>query len=154
MKKYLCLCLYIGASYLLFGVVETKAQIASTALSITLRPFLSLSVNPVYNREIDPSKTEMLAQGSYSYHQSFEHVAVVSNEAFEIRVDHINLPNNHSISLDVQLIRNWDNIGVDTLFCKKVGLKVLEAKSAVKLVNEKSNDIATIAIFKYTLTAL
>lgn len=154
MKKSVYMCLYIGISYLFFDAFEAKGQVANTALSITLHPFLSISVNPVSLREIDARNIGIPVQMAYSYHQSLYRVVVGSNEAFEIRADHIHPPNNQTISLDVQLVRNWDKMMADTLYHKKFGLKVLEAKSAVRLANEKPPDIVTIEVFKYTLTAL
>lgn len=152
MKKSVCMCLYIGISYLLFGFVKTQAQIANTALSITLKPFLSVSVNPVSFMEVDESKTEMRAQIAYAYHQSFTHVEVGSNEAFEIQVDHIDLLNKETITLPLQFASNWAKIRVDTRQDKKVGFKILEA--TIDSGTQKPSYNATIEIYRYTITAL
>ncbi|MEN5233577.1 hypothetical protein [Sphingobacterium faecium] len=147
------MCLYIGISYLLFGVVETKAQIANTALSITLHPFLSVSVNPVSSMEFDDNKVEKRAHMTYSYHQSFTHVEIGSNEAFEVQVKHIDFLDRPSAIIPLQPLSNLDIIRVDTFQNMRVNVLGLEMQTALEIANKECYS-ATTGILRYTITAL
>lgn len=154
MKKSVRMCLYIGISYLLFGFVKAQAQIANTALSITLHPFLTVNLNPVSLIEVDLSKTKTPSQVEYAHHRSIGHIEVGSNGAFEVQVDHRDLLNKASETLPSQFVSNWVLVGVDTRQNKKVGLQILEDKCTIKSGTHKPSYKETIGIYRYSITAL
>lgn len=153
MKKSVYMCLYIGISYLLFGVIETKAQIANTALSITLHPFLSVSVNPVSSMELDDNRVEKCAHMTYSYQQSLKHVEVGSNEAFEVQVKHIDLLDRPSAIFPLRLVNNCEEIRIDTFQNMRVDVLGLEMQTALEIANKKCYSTTTGSL-RYTITAL
>ncbi|UZJ65591.1 hypothetical protein OKW96_05235 [Sphingobacterium sp. KU25419] len=147
------MCLYIGISYLLFGVIESKAQVANTALSITLHPFLSVSVNPVSSMEFDDNSVEKRVHMAYSYQQSLKHIEVGSNEAFEVQVKHIDLLDRPSAIFPLMFVNNGEEIRGDTFQNKRVDVLGPKMQTVFEIANKKCYSAQT-EILKYTITAL
>lgn len=145
------MCLYIGISYLLFDAVAVKAQVASTALSITLHPFLSVSVNPVFT--VEHHDNIAYTHLAYSAHNLFTPIVVRSNEAFEVRVRHGDLLGKPSPGFIRQLVSTSGQIGMDTVQNIQADSSKMENETALETKTHHLYSLPT-GILTYSITAL
>lgn len=155
MKKSVCICLYFGISYLMLGAFETKAQVVSTTLSITLHPYLSVSVNPVFPMGINARKI-----GGDIHHVDFntetlEQIRVRSNEAFEIQVKHLDPFYNAAVMLFPQVLSNSDKIGIAKQHSKSFDEEAVGMPNGgAEIKDHKISLSAATRITQYSITAL
>lgn len=151
MKKSVYMCLYIGISYLFFDALEAKGQVASTALSITLHPFLSISVNPVLPMEHDDNTA--YTHLAYSAHNLITPIVVSSNAAFEVRVKHGDLVGIPTSDFIQQLVTNSHIIGGDTVQNRGADMSKMENETALETKTHHLYSLPT-GILTYSITAL